>query len=332
MGHHNRDRLASLMLLCSLLFAMFGWSMIFRHQKENLQATRFTKMDDYILARWNLDTELSELEWQMYHLDASVKGTILLVFDQCAPNAYDIVYPQLAEFGMVGSVTFRDTLPGDAGAMTREQWLELESKGWVAAIASPDELLADKNSPDYPTRLASYAEGMKQKCTSRGFTIPTAYTFSEGEYSKANAEALKAIGFRTFTAPDAETEVFSDGTVLFKELYLSSGPNAPLIKGDLENIKNQPKAVTIKTRYVYDIEDFSKDTEITKFRRAMLTTIAGYVNAGSIRMESLDSAFAALTSENERANEVEKQKEILTQKIEAAKQEIDGLWAQYRGN
>jgi hypothetical protein len=116
------------MLLCSLLFAMFGWSMIFRHQKENLQATRFTKMDDYILARWNLDTELSELEWQMYHLDASVKGTILLVFDQCAPNAYDIVYPQLAEFGMVGSVTFRDTLPGDAGAMTREQWLELESK------------------------------------------------------------------------------------------------------------------------------------------------------------------------------------------------------------
>lgn len=332
MGHHNRDRLASLMLLCSLLFAMFGWSMIFRHQKENLQATRFTKMDDYISARWNLDTELSELEWQMYHLDASVKGTILLVFDQCAPNAYDIVYPQLAEFGMVGSVVLKNTLPGDSGAMTSAQWLELQEKGWAMAVAAPDELLGERGRSDYPERLATYAKGMIQKCTERGFATPTAYTFAEGEYTKENMDALKAIGFRTFTAPDAETEVFSDGTVLVKELYLSSGPNAPLIKGDLENIKNQPKAVTIKTRYVYDIEDFSKDTEITKFRRAMLTTIAGYVNAGSIRMESLDSAFAALTSENERANEVEKQKEILTQKIEAAKQEIDGLWAQYRGN
>ena len=331
MGHQHRDRLASLLLLVSLLFAMFGWSVILNHQKNNLADSRFGKMDEYILARWNLDTELSDLEWQMYHLSSSVKGTVMLVFDQCAPNAYDIVYPQLIEFNMVGSVVLRDTLPGDSGAMTGEQWLELQNKGWALAVASPDELLNDMASKDYPTRLAAYAESMLQKCVQRGFATPTAYTFAEGEYNKANMEALKALGFRTFTAPDAETEIFSDGSVLFKELYLSSGPNAPLIKGDLENIKNQPAAVTIKTRYVYDIEDFAKDTEITKFRRAMLTTIAGYVNAGSIRMESLDSAYASLVDETNLKNQVESQKEILKQKIDAIKQEIDGLWSQYRG-
>ena len=107
-----------LLLAATLLLGAVGVFLIRSHKQNERDQWNFENMEEYLSQRQQLDTKRQQLEAEILQVERAVKGTVMLLFDQCAPNAYEIVYAQLSEFEMTGSLVFRNVLPGDAASRT----------------------------------------------------------------------------------------------------------------------------------------------------------------------------------------------------------------------
>jgi hypothetical protein len=80
---------------------------------------------------------------------------------------------------MAGSVIFRDRLPGQEGAITLEQWRQMQEDGWAAVLGANEELLASLKEEGYTTRLQAYVQKMQNDFAQIGLRAPVAYEFAE---------------------------------------------------------------------------------------------------------------------------------------------------------
>ncbi len=317
-------------LILSLLVAAGSVFMIRRHKQDAHNRWNFDNMDAYLAQRQALDDEMNALKAEMQNLNATLKGTLSLLFDQCAPNAYEIVYAQLTEFDMVGSLVFRGVLPGDAGAITEAQWQEMQDKGWSAVLASNAELLATLEQSEYSQRLGAYVSDMKAAFEAKGFTVPCAYSFAQGEYSESTMQVLTEAGFTVFSAPDVQTGMMGEDRAIIQEVYLCSSPAAPLIQSTVDRVKNAADALVIKTRYVHEIEDLELDTELLKFRSGMLNTLSGYRNAQSVVIGSMAEALSAYSAQVRVQTELTARQQAVQTRMDAISKQLEELWNKYR--
>ena len=137
---------AALVLVLALAIALTGIILIRQHQQSDLAKWDFDRIAQYQEARRELDAEMSELQYELKMLEASVQGSVVLMFDQCTANVYDVAYAQLHEFEMEGSVVFRGKLPGDEGAITEDQWRQMQESGWSAVLGADEQLLSTLNT------------------------------------------------------------------------------------------------------------------------------------------------------------------------------------------
>lgn len=322
---------AGILVLLSLLLAAGGTVLILRHRSRDRDRWNFGDMEEYLSQRGQLDSERARLENEILQRERSLVGTVVLMFDQCTPNAYDIIYAQLSEFEMVGSLVFCDKVPGDEGAISPEQWQEMEKNGWSSVLATDTELLVGTlGTRAYAETIAAYAEQQKKKFADLGFAVPTAYSFAEGECTEDTLKALYEIGFTVFTAPDATTGILYEDCALFGQAYLASGPNVPLIQGKVDRVKNEADAIVIKTRYVHETEDLSFDTDLAKFRMGMLTTLSGYRNAESITVKSLEKGLASYLTQCQSKKKTDLEILDLEEQIRVIEDRLAALWTQYR--
>ena len=320
-----------LLLAATLLLGAVGVFLIRSHKQNERDQWNFENMEEYLSQRQQLDTKRQQLEAEILQVERAVKGTVMLLFDQCAPNAYEIVYAQLSEFEMTGSLVFRNVLPGDEGVITLQQWQEMEQNGWSAVLATPTELMSDaRGNAAYADMLKEYAERQRKAFADLGLDQPAAYAFAPGECTEHTLNALCEIGFTVFSAPDMPTKVINEECTVFQEAYLASGPEAPLIQADVERIKNKADALVIKTRYVHVTEDLSLDTDLTKFRMGMLNSLSGYRNGESILIDSLDRGRTSYLAQRAADEEADRQIGALQEQIQAIEAQLAALWAQYR--
>ena len=321
---------AALVLVLALAIALTGIILIRQHQQSDLAKWDFDRIAQYQEARRELDAEMSELQYELKMLEASVQGSVVLMFDQCTANVYDVAYAQLHEFEMEGSVVFRGKLPGDEGAITEDQWRQMQESGWSAVLGADEQLLSTLNTEGDAERLRAYAESKQQAFMQKGFRAPIVYAFSEGEYTEQNMAVLMQEGFAVFTASEAETGLQGESAVVFQEFYISSDPNAPLLQASIEAIKNTADVRVIKTRYVMDIEDIEKDVMLDKFRGGMLTALAVYRRSECLRIESAEKALANYQSEIDKLKEVNRQRDEILKSIDAVQKELNRIWNIYR--
>ncbi len=320
----------ALLLIVSLAIVALGGYAVWQHRRAEDSKKDTEGLDEYIRLKMELDNKLADLNRQYREISATLSGTVMLMFDQCAPNAYDVVYQQMSEFKMTGCLVFRDLLPGDEGAITAAQWTEMQNAGWTAVMGSSKELLATLGDADYAERLADHAERMIGAFEALGFRAPTAYSFAEGEYSDETLSALTSLGFVTFTASDLQTEAVDERVVTFKEIYLCADPKAPLLQSMVNGIRDKADALVIKTRYVMEVADITKDTDLSKFRLGMLPTLAAYRMDGTLRIETSESAIGAYRAQLDILSDTERKKEDLQAQMDAVKAEMDALWKEYR--
>lgn len=321
---------AALVLVLALAIALTGIVLIRQHKQSDLAKWNFDRIALYQEARRDLDSEMSELQYELKMLEATVQGSVVLMFDQCTANVYDVAYAQLQEFEMEGSVVFRGKIPGDEGAITEEQWRQMQESGWSAVIGADEELLATVNTAGYADRLGNYVANKQQMFVQKGLRAPIVYAFSEGEYTEENLAVLMQEGFAVFSCAEAETGLQGESAAVFQEFYISSDPNAPLLQASVEEIKNTADVLVIKTRYVMDIEDIEKDVMLDKFRGGMLTALSVYRRSESLRIESAEKALANYQNEIDKVKEVERQRDAILQSMDEVQKELDRIWNLYR--
>ena len=323
---------ASLVLVVAVLILFLGVAVIHQKRQHDLGEWDFQSIEAYQQAREAPDAELFRLRYEIRKLEASVQGSVVLMFDQCSENVYDMVYAQLTEYNMTGSVVFRESLPGDADVITEEQWRQMQQSGWSAVLGASEELLSTLGQPGYEDRLCSHVEQLKRRFDEQGFREPIAYSFSAGEYSDQLLEMLIDRGFVIFSSPDAKTGICGENknAAIIKEFYICSDPKAPLLQKKVEAIKNTADMLVIKTRYVEVIEDITKDITLLKFRYGMLRSMSIYQAIGSLRIESVESAFQNYKMELVKLESVKQQRDVLLLQVEDQKKELERIWLLYR--
>lgn len=320
-----------LVSLLSLLILCTGMIAIRINYQNDLGRWDFASIQQYQQARRKPTEEIIRLTREIKTLEASVQGSVVLIFDQCTANLYDHVFLHMSEYEMAGSVIFRQMLPGDEGAITKEQWQEMKEVGWTSIVASDGDLVATLSQQGYPERLSAYLEQTKRRFDEKGMEIPNCYELSQGEYCEENLNVLMEHGFTVFISDEAETALVGENAVVFKEFYISSDPKAPLLQKTVEAIKNMAQVLVIKTRYVDYIEDITKDIRLDKFRWGMLRSLSTYRVLESLRIEPADTAFANYKSELFKLAQVEEQRLALIEEKERYNDELDRLWQYYRG-
>lgn len=325
-------RLQSVGILCLLfslvICALGGW-LTQRHRLQSRDEAAIAKLDGYIAEKMRLDTELYDQSLALRRLQASVKGTVALMFDQCAPNAYEVAFEWVSAYEMTGSLVFRDLLPGQEGALAQAQWKEMQDKGWSAVLASPDSLLATLKQPGYTERLADYVEKMVTAFEEMGFSLPRAYSFAEGECNEELLTALTKKGFVAFTAPDVQTVPVGEEAFLIQELYLKGDENAQLLQPLINEIRNKADGFVIKTRYVDDGGDMQKDTTLAKLRRGVLPSLAAYRKDESVAVATVESAAKACGQQWQIYSDLEAQRQETSARMEAIRADMAALWQSY---
>ncbi|MBE6673006.1 MAG: hypothetical protein E7599_05750 [Ruminococcaceae bacterium] len=321
---------AVILLLLSVLILFASVFAVWENQKNEIEKWDFARISAYQKAREHPDSLMTELQYELKMLEATVQGAVVLMFDQCAPNVYEKAYAQLKEYKMAGSVVFRERLPDDEGAITVKQWREMEESGWRAVLGADEALLATVNEAGYPDRLRAYVQQAQQRFAQKGLRSPVAYSFSKDEYSADTLSVLIEEGFAVFSSSEAETGMCGDNAAVFREFYISSDPKAPLLQASVEAIKNTAQVLVIKTRYVEVVEDITKDVRLDKFRTGMLNSLSVYRGAESLRVESIEAALSSYRAELASLEAVQGQRQALLAQIEAVERELERIWQQYR--
>ena len=314
----------------TVLILLAGVLSIRIHYQSDIGKWDFDRIEQYQNARKQPDKEIYQLTMELKTLEASVQGSVVLIFDQCTSNLYDKVFLHMSEYGMTGSVIFRDVLPGDEGAITEEQWQEMQQLGWSAMLGADDHLLSTLEEEGYTERLRSYVLGTKDRFAEKELSVPISYGFSAGEYNEENVAVLMENGYKVFSSSEAETGMIGNDAAVYKEFYISSDPNAPLLQSTVESIKNKAQVLSIKTRYVDWLEDVSKDIQLDKFRWGMLRSLSTYRVLESLRIEPADVALENYKEELAKLDHVENERQVLLAKIEEQNRELLRLWQYYR--
>lgn len=318
-------------LVFSLAISALGGWLIRQHQQSVLDEEAIARLDRYIADRMELDTRLYDESLALRRVQGSVKGTVALMFDQCAPNAYEVAFVWVDAYDMAASLVFRDVLPGQDGAITQAQWKEMQDKGWTAVLASPDSLLATRNEEGYAERVIEYTDKMLEAFGDMGFVLPQAYSFSEGECSESLLSALTEKGFGAFTAPDVQTVAVGEDAFLIQELYLKADPNGKLLQPIVNEIRNKADGFVIKTRYVDDGGDMQKDTTLAKLRQGVLPTLAAYRKDQSIGVATIELAADICRDQQQIYTALESKRAEISKNIQDIRGEMELLWLRYCG-
>lgn len=321
---------AILLSILSLTIALSGVLVVRANYENDLGKWDFNRIESYQSAREDPDIRMDALQMELRRLEASVQGSVVLMFDQCEPNVYEVAYAHLSEFEMAGSVIFRDRLPGDEGVITREQWREMQQDGWAAVLSADQNLLATLEEEGYTERLRAYVQNAQERFVQRGLRAPVAYEFSKGEYSEETVSVLMEEGFAAFSSVDTETSLCGENAAIFQQFYICSDPRSPLLQFTVEAIKNTADVLVIKTRYVGISKDITKDIFLDKFRGGMLNSLSVYRRIESLRIESIESAFSNYRAELDKLAEVERQKELILTEMGTVQKELEQIWQIYR--
>lgn len=122
-------------ILLAGLLSFFLWKEYQYAEREKEIAVEMEKeLRPFELERAAINRKLEDLEKE-FNGNVKSRGSLIILFSNLNKEIYDEAYPQMKEYGFVGTLALSETQrPGKPGCLSQEQFNELINEGWKCCL------------------------------------------------------------------------------------------------------------------------------------------------------------------------------------------------------